>query len=157
MYVSGYQGYLGPVYSDTCGVGNSNLTSFTGAFTGPVTSDMTNSFSSGTGSFTGLNSINLWFDFDHFFRGWGKSGSTFPNNTQQGPCITGNCQIWDWRIKVGGPLHKKSFTASSANVSFQTDICNIYLDGNDSITGAGGVAFMKNAVEAFSDPKGNNN
>lgn len=105
-------------------------------------------------------SITDWFNFDNLFRGWGKQGSAFPSNDQQGSCTSGTCQIWDLSLvsgasnsilnKVGDGVSDISFTDGGA--------CPAEVGGTVVLEDVQTVAntFLVNATEIVSDSVGDN-
>ncbi len=130
-------------------------TDLSSTFLGKVSSDTTNgSAPAGTSSYA---SIVDWMNFDSFFRGFGMDGLTFPNSSHQGPCISGTCRIWDWRVVTGKPLHNRSVTGTASNATFTSgSSCPDGVSGSDSTTMAS-KTFLLHAIEINGDQIGNNN
>lgn len=150
----------------TCSNGSAViLGSIASSVKGPVTTESVNP--TGTGVFASSSLSNLsraladrWFKFENYmFRSWGQANTSFPSSTERGYCITTNCQVWDWRIKISSLLHNTSIAGNTANPTFTTGgSCISGLDGNasDTIISSLGT-FLKNAVEIEGDSIGNDN
>lgn len=68
-----------------------------GTFVGRVTTNDTVNSSDTNGAAT-FASGNNWLYFANEFRLWGKDGTGIADNTTQGPCTSGTCRIWDFRL-----------------------------------------------------------
>lgn len=129
----------------------------TNSFVGKVTSnDVANqSDSSGTQSY---GSITDWFRFDNRYRGWGRDGSAFPNMDHRGPCTTGTCRIWDWRLRsTDTVIRNTSNDGSTQNAAFVAgSACPAAVGGSYTIVDQLTVAntFLVNALEIVGDYSG---
>jgi hypothetical protein len=134
------------------------------SFNGAVsTADAVNTIVNGSGTvpynsltgYTNISIFNYWTEFEFLYRGW---GSLAPG---QGPCLTGNCQLYDWRANQTGPIYNISSQGNSANGSLNTDgtACVSNTVGASDITTAGlpSVTFFQNAMEIDGDGIGNDN
>jgi hypothetical protein len=88
-----------------------------GSFVAKALSDSGN-----TGSVSALyQNVSDWYRFENFFRGWGRTGSTFPNSDHAQACRTNNvsCAIWDWSLRsADSQIRDKSGNGSTANGAF---------------------------------------
>lgn len=132
-------------------------------FVGKVlTSDLINSEDTlGSGN---ASSLTNWSRFDNNFRAWGKEGSIFPNTDNKGPCATGNCRIWDFRLKAdpANIAYNSTDAVATKNDPFIPGAtCPAAVHGNKktdytdyySVT----TPFLTNAVEISLDGLGNDN
>jgi hypothetical protein len=92
----------------------------TSSFSEMVTStDSTNS--SNTLGSKAFALITDWLFFSSFYRGWGKSGSDFPNSNNMGRCGSGDtCNIWDFRLKSSDTVlrEKSLYGVTTSNDTF---------------------------------------
>lgn len=102
-----------------------------------------------------------WLSFIHESRVWGIDGSAFPNGDHTGPCVTGTCRIWDWRLASASTvIRNTSGNGTSANGAFTNNAaCPTEVNGNRSVDSAAyayDAAFAPglNGVEVLADGKG---
>lgn len=146
-------GSTGNIYSDHVRIGSLDVS---GTYLGMVNVDD----SINTSDTNGLASYGLgldWWGFESFFRAWFPSLEVFPGGG--GPCLSGNCQIWDWRLQATDDvLLNRSESGTAANTPFvDGGPCPPGVDGNVSTTDIAGRTFLLNAVEIFGDGWGNEN
>jgi hypothetical protein len=101
-----------------------------GSFVAKATSDSLNT----AGVSALYQNVSDWYRFDNFFRGWGRTGTTFPNADQALACRTNNvsCAIWDWSLlATDQQIRNKSGNASTANGAFSSgSACPAAVGGN---------------------------
>lgn len=128
---------------------------------GKIFTDDTSNTSDSLGSAPFLN-LTDFFKFDNWFRSWGPEGSTFPNADNKGPCASGSCRIWDYRLKADtlNLAYNRTRSAGEANQPFVPgSTCPNAVNGNEttshtlpsySIT----KTFLTNAHEIIDDGLG---
>lgn len=97
-----------------------SVTSPASVLVGKVTSsDIANTSGDGTGQ-GAYHPLMDWFHFQSpLFRLWGSTGSPDTTTSDRGPCTSGNCQIWDIRLKSASSLlRNKSGNGTSNNETF---------------------------------------
>jgi len=123
----------------------------TASFVGKVTTDDTTNGSdnNGTRDYASIGAVD-WVSFDSFFRAWGEAGSAFPSTDNRGPCTSGTCQIWDWRLSASDTVSREF------NGPFQEPTCPASADGSVVITDQQTVpnVFLGNAREIIFDRVG---
>src|SRR5690606_3176210 len=113
--------------NNSCNQGNQNASSISSSFVANVMGDdVVNPIDfMGGALFTTLSDVSAqigdYLNFAAPFRLWGRDG-TFPTPLAQGDCISGNCRIWDWRIRNGEALHDRSGDGFGNNGSFSPGI-----------------------------------
>lgn len=88
-------------------------------FVGKISTDDASNTSDSLGAASFL-SITDFLNFDNWFRSWGPEGSTFPSIDNKGPCVSGSCRIWDYRIKADtlNLAYNRTKSAGEANQPF---------------------------------------
>ena len=101
--------------------GWSSITSSPGSFANTFVGKVTTTDASNASNTNGVGAYASITDFVSFaspFRGWGKDAAeTFPASTQRMACSSGNCRIWDWRLKSTDTILRNkngAFTAGAA-------------------------------------------
>jgi hypothetical protein len=101
-------------------------------------------------------SITDWHALESPYRNWGLNGSAFPFSDNRGDCISGTCQIWDWRAVTGSAIHNKSGNGSTANGAFTAgSTCPAEVAGSVTET-VNGNTFLRHADEIADDEIGDN-
>jgi len=75
----------------------------TNIFVAKVVSDVTNT--TDTGGTAAFDDYAIdWLHFENPYRGWGRDGSAFPDQTNTGPVMPVSgfdaCRIWDWSVQA---------------------------------------------------------
>ncbi|MCA9563231.1 MAG: hypothetical protein KC561_07070, partial [Myxococcales bacterium] len=133
------------------------------AFLGPV-SDSSNQSADEEG-YASHASIEDWYRFDTWTRGWGIDTAGLSPSPQLGdPCVTGDCQIWDWVLlaeETGNALNALPVPSENGTYIFHTwladteEACDIFgASWADSICHS---RALLNAVEISMDGIGNDN
>ena len=101
----------------------SSTASSASSFVGKITTDDTSNSSDSSGSLT-FASISDWFQFENWFRGWGRDGSAYPATDHRNYCTTSvTCRIWDMSLSSSDSLILgKSGDGSSSNGGFTASI-----------------------------------
>lgn len=132
-------------------------------FVGKVTSDdLINQFDNwGLASFA---SILNWLGFENPYRAWGLNGDSFPSTNNRGICSSGDCRIWDYRLKSDSDniAFNSTNLVTTKNESFiPGSNCPSAVNGNKvtNYTNASllNFTFLTNAQEILGDGKGNDN
>lgn len=146
--------------------GASNHTAITGknltsTYANRVTSDDTanSSDASGLQAYASISFLG-WMKFDNAFRQWGRDdGLGFPTSVT-GVCESGNCRIFDWRIKnTDTAIYNRSDDGVNANGAFTSGAtCPAAVHGNEAISDQQTTVntFLLNAREVFADAIGDN-
>ncbi|MFZ5785440.1 MAG: hypothetical protein ACOY3Y_03260, partial [Acidobacteriota bacterium] len=103
-----------------------------------------------TAGVAAFSAVSEWHRMENPLRFWGKASvAAFPAEAQRGRCSTGNCQIWDYRLKASDTtLLNRSFDGAAANPSFaHGDACPAGLGGDRSLTDQIGRSYLAAAVE----------
>lgn len=111
-----------------------------------------------------FSAITDFISFENPFRIWGQEGNTFPHSTNSGQCMSGNCRIWDYRLKAdtNNIAYNSTEAVTVKNAAFVPGAtCPAHLHGNkvsaftnDTPTT---VTFLTHAVEIAGDGWGNDN
>lgn len=135
----------------------------TNIFAGKVTSTDPINTNNSLG-LSAFSSILDWTSFSNFYRGWGNDGGTFPSSDNRGGCSSGNCRIWDYRIKadVNNYAYNSTESVISKNGSFVAgSSCPSAVSGNKVTTYTDSIpvtyTFLTNAMEILGDGVGNDN
>lgn len=111
-----------------------------------------------------FGNITDWIYFTNPFRIWGADGSPFPHINNRGPCLSGTCRIWDYRLKATSSnlAYNSTNTVNSKNDLFVAGTtCPSALDGNKVTTYTDFLGttytFLTNAMEIMGDGIGNDN
>lgn len=111
-----------------------------------------------------FSSILDWVNFDNFYRSWGLDGGAFPSSNNKGMCSSGNCRIWDYRLKADANnlAYNSTNLVTSKNDPFVSGAtCPEAVHGNKATTYANNVpityTFLTNAMETLGDGLGNEN
>lgn len=132
--------------------GKTNANSFVGITrSDSLNQNITSMDSSG---FLNYTSLTDWFNFEVLlFRSWGKGASTSAIVTSnRSYCDTGNCALWDWRLKSTATdilNYNGTLTANAA--------CPSSVSGSQTITDGNSVSpntYLVNAIEIFQDDIG---
>ena len=119
--------------------------------------DDSNNISDSNG-LSGFSYANDWFEFDSWFKAYGKDGSAYPNADHQGACTTGSCRIWDYRINTSNSLiQNNTLNYSSLNSAFTPGLsCPDAVHGNQVITDhqTNPNTFLFSAIEILFDNQG---
>jgi hypothetical protein len=126
----------------------------TNSFVGKATTDSVNTEASTNESFA---SVSDWLDFESSFRGWGASGSVFPNTDNQGQCLSGgaSCQVWDWRLSESDTfIRNTTEDGNTQNTNFVSGLaCPGAVDGDVTIVDSQTIpnTFLQHAIEIVGD------
>lgn len=156
-----------PLGNGTCtNLGSSDATLTVGfdpteIFVGtPATNDEANTSDAlGTALFSGITD---WYNFSNPYRAWGVQSTGFPSFTSRGPCTSGTCQIWDYRLKASSnnKAFNRTLTQSTQNQTFLANqTCPTAIHGNEITSYNDGTVthtYLTNAEEIFDDGIGNN-
>lgn len=142
-----------------------NLTTLTNSIVAKIDSDdsVNNTDSSGVASYDNDPSNFDWFNFESRYRAWGKDGANFPDGSNLGPCTTGTCRIWDFRLlATDSLLLNQSSNSLSSNENFLPGMpCPQAVDGSVVITNNTTrnpqSTYLVNATEVMEDSIGNEN
>jgi hypothetical protein len=111
-----------------------------------------------------FSSLLDWLHFESPFRIWGLDGSTFPHSTNWGACTSGNCRIWDYRLKADNAniAFNNTDLVTSKNPAFIAGAtCPSVLNGNKVTTYTNSTpttfTFLTHAQEVLLDGIGNDN
>lgn len=111
-----------------------------------------------------FSSILDWVNFDNFYRAWGLDGGAFPSSNNKGMCSSGNCRIWDYRLKADANnlAYNSTNLVTSKNDPFVAGAtCPAAVHGNKATTYTNSVpttyTFLTNAMEILGDGLGNEN
>lgn len=150
----------GPYSDSTLNTVTPDYTKF---FYGKVTDDDLTNPADNLGSAL-FSSITDWISFANPFRSWGPDGGTFPSSDNKGPCTSGNCRIWDYRLKADAAniAYNNTNNVVSKNDPFLSENnCPSAVNGNKSTTYVDASAvtytFLTNAMEIMGDGAGNEN
>lgn len=113
------------------------LNAFIGKLSATDPVNLTNS-----GGASSHSTITDWLNFAFWGRAWGKQGAAFPSSTNSGVCLTGTCNIWDWRLAASDTASRGvngTFVAGSA--------CPTSVHGSTSTTSGAGLPMLINATE----------
>ena len=70
-----------------------------------------------------------WSVFEHTLRAWGNDGDPFPSPSNAGPCLSGACRVWDWRLRASDTVLRAFRGTFAAGAP-----CPVAVDGDRAIT-----------------------
>lgn len=112
-----------------------------------------------------FSSILNWSRFQNNFRLWGQDGATFPGADTKSTCASGNCKIWDFRLKAdpANLAFNSNHLVTSKNAPFVAgSTCPAAVAGSRFTTHSDDgnaivYTFLTSAVEIEGDGFGNEN